>query len=70
MTLIDGAWIVAFAISLVLVLVASDGLVSAIEAAGDRYRWPPGFVGLLAAAGADGPEISSSFIALGQGRMR
>jgi cation:H+ antiporter len=67
MTLVDGAWIVAFVISLVLVLAASDGLVSAIEAAGDRYRWPPGFVGLLAAAGADGPEISSSFIALGAG---
>jgi cation:H+ antiporter len=67
MTLVDGAWIVAFVISLALVLAASDSLVSAIEAAGDRYKWPPGLVGLLAAAGADGPEVSSSVIALAAG---
>ena len=67
MTSIDGAWLAAFALSLALVLVASDSLVSAIEAAGDRYLWPAGIVGLLAAAGADGPEVSASLIALRAG---
>ena len=37
---------------------------NAVEAAGDRYQWPPGLIGLLAAAGADGPEVSSALIAL------
>jgi cation:H+ antiporter len=67
MTLIDAGWLAAFSLSLVLVLVASDSLVSAIEAAGDRYLWPAGVVGLLAAAGADGPEVSASLIALRAG---
>ncbi len=58
------AWLAAFAVSLIVVLTASDRLVNAVEAAGDRYQWPPGFVGLLAAAGADGPEVSSALIAL------
>ena len=58
------AWLAAFAASLAVVLVASDRLVNVVEAAGDRYQWPPGLVGLLAAAGADGPEVSSALIAL------
>jgi cation:H+ antiporter len=49
------------------VLFASDRLVAAVEAAGDRYGWPAGVVGLLAAAGADGPEVSAAFIALAAG---
>ena len=58
------AWLAAFAASLAVVLVASDRLVNVVEAAGDRYQWPPGLVGLLAAAGADGPEVSSALVAL------
>jgi cation:H+ antiporter len=61
------AWLAAFVLSLALVLVASDSLVSAIEAAGDRYLWPAGLVGLLAAVGADGPEVSASLLALRAG---
>jgi cation:H+ antiporter len=61
------AWLAAFAASLVVVLAASDRLVKAVEAAGDRYHWPTGLVGLLAAAGADGPEVSSALIALRAG---
>ncbi|HWE62464.1 MAG TPA: hypothetical protein VHB98_12195 [Chloroflexota bacterium] len=60
-------WIGAFALSLAVVLFASDRLVAAVEAAGDRYHWPPGLVGLLAAAGADGPEVTSAFLALAAG---
>jgi cation:H+ antiporter len=60
----DAVWLAAFATSLVVVLAASDRLVAAVEAAGDRYGWAPGLVGLLAAAGADGPEISAAIIAL------
>ena len=58
------AWAVAFVVSLATVLAASDRLVSAVEAAGDRYQWRPGVVGLLAAAGADGPEVGSAIIAM------
>lgn len=58
------AWLLAFGVSIVVVLSASDRLVIAVEAAGDRYHWPPGLVGLLAAAGADGPEVSSSLFAM------
>jgi cation:H+ antiporter len=66
-TLADAGWALAFVLSLAVVLPASDRLVAVVEAAGDRYRWPAGFVGLLAAAGADGPEVTSSFVALGAG---
>jgi cation:H+ antiporter len=66
-TLADAGWGIAFLLSLAVVLPASDRLVAVVEAAGDRYRWPAGFVGLLAAAGADGPEVTSSFVALGAG---
>jgi cation:H+ antiporter len=62
--LADVAWSAAFFISLAGVLIASDRLVTAVEAAGDRYAWPAGMVGLLAAAGADGPEVSAAVIAL------
>ncbi len=62
-----GFWLVGFFISLAGVLVASDRLVAAVEAAGDRYRWSTGLVGLLAAAGADGPEVSAAIIALAAG---
>lgn len=62
--LADVAWSAAFLISLAGVLLASDRLVAAVEAAGDRYSWPAALVGLLAAAGADGPEVSASCIAL------
>jgi cation:H+ antiporter len=67
MTLADAGWLAAFAASLALVLAASDRLVAAVEAAGDRYRWPPHLVGLLAALGADGPEVSAAIIALAAG---
>jgi cation:H+ antiporter len=63
----DLSWSIAFFLSLIAVLFASDRLVYAVEAAGDRYSWTPGLVGLLAAAGADGPEVSAAFIALGAG---
>ena len=64
MTFSTPAWLLTFVLSLAVVLVASDRLVKVVEAAGDRYQWPPGLVGLLAAAGADGPEVSSALIAL------
>src|SRR5689334_14811301 len=67
MMLHDVVWLGGFAASAGLVLLASDRLVDIVEAAGDRYRWAPGVVGLLAAAGADGPEVSSSIIALAAG---
>ncbi|MGH2346934.1 MAG: sodium:calcium antiporter [Chloroflexota bacterium] len=62
MTVGDAAWLCAFAASLVAVLAASDRLVRAVEAAGDRFALPPGLVGLLAAAGADGPEVTAAII--------
>jgi cation:H+ antiporter len=67
MALANAGWLAAFAASLALVLIASDRLVLAVEAAGDRYHWPPNLVGLLAAAGADGPEVSAAIIALAAG---
>lgn len=67
MVLREVVWLGGFAASVGLVLLASDRLVDVVEAAGDRYHWPPGVVGLLAAAGADGPEVSSSIIALAAG---
>jgi cation:H+ antiporter len=60
----EAVWLGGFAASAGLVLLASDRLVNVVEAAGDRYSWPPGVVGLLAAAGADGPEVSAAIIAL------
>ncbi|HVA90896.1 MAG TPA: hypothetical protein VNL71_13755, partial [Chloroflexota bacterium] len=67
MTLEVGAWLCAFAASLAAVLVASDHLVRAVEAAGDHFDWPPGLVGLIAAAGADGPEVTAAIISLIKG---
>lgn len=64
MMLREVLWLGGFTASGGLVLLASDRLVTVVEAAGDRYDWPPGVVGLLAAAGADGPEVSASIIAL------
>lgn len=67
MTVADLGWLCAFAASLAAVLAASDRLVRAVEAAGDRFSMPPGLVGLLAAAGADGPEVTAAIISLIKG---
>ncbi|MGH2409541.1 MAG: sodium:calcium antiporter [Chloroflexota bacterium] len=68
MTLGDGAWLCAFLVSLAAVLAASDRLVRVVEAAGDHFDWPPGLVGLIAAAGADGPEVTAAIISLIKGQ--
>lgn len=60
-------WMAVFFASLVAVLAASDRLVAVVESAGDRYQWPPGLVGLLAALGADGPEVTAAFLSLTAG---
>jgi cation:H+ antiporter len=67
MTFGDIGWLCAFTVSLAAVLAASDRLVGAVEAAGDRFGLPPGMVGLLAAAGADGPEVTAAIISLIKG---
>jgi len=68
MTLGDGAWLCAFVASLAAVLAASDRLVRAVEAAGDHFAWPPALVGLVAAAGADGPEVTAAIVSLVKGQ--
>jgi cation:H+ antiporter len=68
MTMADAAWLCAFVVSLAAVLAASDRLVRAVEAGGDRFALPPGLVGLIAAAGADGPEVTSAIISLLKGQ--
>ena len=68
MTLGDTAWLCAFLASLAAVLAASDRLVRAVEAAGDHFAWPPALVGLIAAAGADGPEVTAAIISLIKGQ--
>jgi Ca2+/Na+ antiporter len=47
--------------------VAGGRLVDAVEEAGDRFALPLGLVGLLAATGADGPEVTAAIISLVKG---
>lgn len=53
-----------FAIGLALALAASELLVRGLTRAGTKLGWSEGLLGLLAALGADAPELSSAVIAI------
>lgn len=66
-TLIASHPIIVFAASVLLVLVSSAVLSTALERVGAWLRFSAGLLGLLTALGADSPEISSALTALQSG---
>ena len=62
-----GAALLIFAVSLVVTLVAAAVFAARLDVLGHRLKLPEAVVGVLTAAGADAPELSSAIVALARG---
>jgi cation:H+ antiporter len=58
---------VLWLLSLGIALAASEKLVHSVSTLGHHWHLSPALVGLLVAAGADGPEVTSALVAMSQG---
>ena len=63
-TLSTGLALALFGASLLLNVLSSAVLAERLDQVGERFRFPPGLVGLMTALGADSPEIASAITAL------
>ena len=59
-----GLALALFGGSLLLSVLSSAVLAERLDQVGERFRFPPGLVGLMTALGADSPEIASAITAL------